>query len=479
MTIRKISQNHVVSFLCRKYLEIITFITLVALLCVLLSTQFLTSYQTLKVNYVTTTNISQFAMPHTKEVEKTVKSNLNLISIKSQSETIENENELPLKTQLKNILNCRDIPLSMEKMQYGQYWLIKNYIRGRRSTEMGCAESITYTTNGDYTFMENLPTVVKRWSAPVSFAIYAPGDDYDVTMDSILYALNCLPESELIRDYVTFHIYFPKNHLPSFIAKNENEALQWPYDCELQAPYSNVNRSEMYKTMKNLTYPINVGRNIARKTANTYFIFACDIELYPSLGLVDKFLEMVIRDPSAVLEGEKPKVFVLPVFEVQKNATLPDNKEQLQHMLNKSMAIPFHKFVCSNCHLVPKQKEWVKANSSDELEVFTVGKRYDKFLYWEPFYISDNKEPIFDERVTWEGQSNKRIQNYAMCLMDYEYHILHPAFLVHAPGIKVLNVKSNETKTRWNYAAAMNKVIRREIMPEYAVLFGKNKRCAV
>ncbi|KNC24560.1 hypothetical protein FF38_00067 [Lucilia cuprina] len=452
MSARRISQTQMRSLLRRKHLEIISIITLIVLFYV----AFLQTHQSSRINYIPAPAASiQFQQHKSQEVLTLDKTDIEVVGPTSAQPII---TELPLKTKVKNILKCLDIPLRMEKLQYGQYWLIKNYIRGRRSIEMGCGESITYTTNGDYTFMENLPTVVKRWSGPVSFAIYAPGDDYDATMDSILYVLNCLPESELIRDYATFHIYFPKDHLPTFIAKDEDEALQWPYDCELPAPYLNVNHSTMYKTIKNLTYPINVGRNIARKTANTYFILACDIELYPSLGLVDKFLEMVVNNSTAVLEGDKPKVFVLPIFEVQKNATLPDNKEELKEMLKTSMAVPFHKFVCSNCHLVPNQKEWVKANDSEILEIFSVGKRYDKFIYWEPFYISDNKEPIFDERVTWEGQSNKRIQNYAMCLIDYEYHVLHPAFLVHAPGIKRFKLKSNQTQTRMKYKMSVRQM---------------------
>lgn len=65
-------------------------------------------------------------------------------------------------TQLKSMLQCHNRPLHMERLQYGQYWLLKNLIRGRLSIDMGCAESITYTTNGDYTFIENLGAVVSR-----------------------------------------------------------------------------------------------------------------------------------------------------------------------------------------------------------------------------------------------------------------------------------------------------------------------------
>ncbi len=40
-----------------------------------------------------------------------------------------------------------------------------------------------------------------------------------------------------------------------------------------------------YKDVHQLEYPINVARNVARETANTYFIFSSDIELYPSPGV--------------------------------------------------------------------------------------------------------------------------------------------------------------------------------------------------
>lgn len=68
----------------------------------------------------------------------------------------------PFKTRLKNILNCQDNNLKPELLVYGDYWLLKNYIRGEKSNKMGCEESITYTTQGDYTFMDNLPRVVER-----------------------------------------------------------------------------------------------------------------------------------------------------------------------------------------------------------------------------------------------------------------------------------------------------------------------------
>ena len=43
-----------------------------------------------------------------------------------------------------------------------------------------------------------------------------------------------------------------------------------------------------YRSTNNLTYPVNVGRNIARQSATSHFVFPSDIELYPSPGMLKK-----------------------------------------------------------------------------------------------------------------------------------------------------------------------------------------------
>lgn len=132
---------------------------------------------------------------------------------------------------------------------------------------------------------------VYRWRAPISLSLFAPGDDFEPTVNSILYTRNCLANSDLIKQFVTFHIYFPKSHIPNFLRGDAFSEI--PYNCPVNAPYVNVDRTRMYKNMHKLTYPINVGRNIARKAANTHFVFPCDIELYPSMEMGHKFLEMI------------------------------------------------------------------------------------------------------------------------------------------------------------------------------------------
>ena len=113
-----------------------------------------------------------------------------------------------------------------------------------------------------------------------------------------------------------------------------------------------------------MLYPVNVGRNIARDAAQTHFILASDIELYPTPGLAKKFLEMIARN-DAPLQRKNPRVFPLSLFEVDSALQVPRDKTELQELLKAGKAIPFHKRVCSSCHGVPKSKEWMAANETD------------------------------------------------------------------------------------------------------------------
>ena len=80
-----------------------------------------------------------------------------------------------------------------------------------------------------------------------------------------------------------------------------------------------------YLQAHHLTYPINLLRNVARMNADTFYVLASDAELYPRANLVHLFLQMMKRRS---LRKDKI-VFVLPVFEIMKNQTVPSTKTQL------------------------------------------------------------------------------------------------------------------------------------------------------
>lgn len=164
-----------------------------------------------------------------------------------------------------------------------------------------------------------------------------------------------------------------------------------------------------YRSQHNLTYPINVARNIARENAQTHFVFASDIELYPSRYLINNFLEMVSRK-SSLFSSSPPKVFTMPVFEIKEGVSVPDTKTNLLKLIKKKKAFPFHEQLCRVCHEIPMSKHWLEEKETSEMEVFAISKRTGSYRQWEAFYIGTNNDPLFDERLTWEGQSNKMTQ---------------------------------------------------------------------
>ena len=76
-----------------------------------------------------------------------------------------------------------------------------------------------------------------------------------------------------------------------------------------------------------MTYPINVGRNIARESANSHYVFPSDIELYPNPGLIPAFLQMVTNGNEESLNRANPRVFVSSIFEIKEGHSLPNNKQ--------------------------------------------------------------------------------------------------------------------------------------------------------
>ncbi|KAK7072344.1 hypothetical protein SK128_025860 [Halocaridina rubra] len=376
----------------------------------------------------------------------------------------------PLDSQERKIYpdlrDCSTRPIRTFYQQRGDFWVLENYIPAALSFR--CDESITYTTHADYTFLDNLEPLTSRWQGPVSVAVYAPGTDFNATVHTILYLRDCWAEG--IKKYVTFHLFFHVSHTPKQVPSTE-ELLRRKTDCGLEPPkWANVTT---YRQQKKLLYPVNVARNTARLAAQTYFVFPSDVELYPSVNFIPEFFKMLKRPD--VSNTTHPRVYVFSIFEVRDNVTAPETKGELQKMLQKGDAIPFHKNVCAKCHNVPMSKEWIAAPLKPGMSVFHVGKRKPPYQKWEPIYIGTNREPLYDERLSWEGKSDKMTQMYILCVRDYEFHILDNAFLVHRPGIK----KIHKDKKRDQIVSKQNTAIRTKILPEYKTIFGYRKTCVI
>lgn len=131
------------------------------------------------------------------------RNNTNLITLKHHDSS---------KIVIQEITGCENRPLDSYQGQRGDYWVLYNYIKA--SKRHYCYESITYTTQADYTFLDNVVPLIKRWNGPISIALYAPGSDFLSSLELIAYLRNCENTSSLIKEYITFHIFFDNQHFP-------------------------------------------------------------------------------------------------------------------------------------------------------------------------------------------------------------------------------------------------------------------------
>lgn len=60
-----------------------------------------------------------------------------------------------------------------------------------------------------------------------------------------------------------------------------------------------------------------------------------------------------------------------------------------------------------------------------------------------------------------------------MCVLDYEFHILDNAFLVHRPGIK----KYMKDGHRLRYQRHSAEMVRAQIYTELKLIYGERKGC--
>lgn len=44
------------------------------------------------------------------------------------------------------------------------------------------------------------------------------------------------------------------------------------------------------------------------------------------------------------------------------------------------------------------------------MDVFHVGKRRGKYVHWEPIFIGTHRDPLYDERLSWDGMKDKMTQ---------------------------------------------------------------------
>ncbi|KAL7741561.1 hypothetical protein ACLKA6_019335 [Drosophila palustris] len=118
-----------------------------------------------------------------------------------------------------------------------------NYIRASHG-DLRCCSTVTYTTHGDYRYLENVVPLLERWRAPVSLALYAPGLDFRPTVMSILWLRECDPQ--------------PRNAaLTHFVLASDIELYPSP-GLAIGFLQMLSRNPDLLKSRKNIVYPLNI-----------------------------------------------------------------------------------------------------------------------------------------------------------------------------------------------------------------------------
>ena len=230
-----------------------------------------------------------------------------------------------------------DVSYSPELGEKGPYRILYSVVKGYQynNTE---TNSVTYVTHITLEFLFHIVEIAKRWSGPISVACFLPGTDTILALKVLEKMCFCVKEME----NVDIHFIYPKDHPPKLMSlKNysfwldmeeyniytpwkmiETNSVQKTSDNNNNNTYINDNKTNIktttttsaatntyegtcyvpekilknsYKSKKNLVYPINVARNVARYGSRSKFILVSDIELLPSDNLVNEFLNMIKR----------------------------------------------------------------------------------------------------------------------------------------------------------------------------------------
>ncbi|XP_076333042.1 beta-1,4-glucuronyltransferase 1-like [Tachypleus tridentatus] len=363
------------------------------------------------------------------------------------------------------------------------YCILENLYKAEKTT--GFNSTVTLTTQATSGLEYHVEQLCRRWQGPISVALYVPADDFLQSQENIEYLRGC--GHRCVRHWVTWHLFYDQLHPPKILllesARISTNTSWRNIVSKTGTSQSKCKSKPMFNTKSYvrrnyLPYPINVARNIARMAAETYYVFASDIELYPSENIVPRFIRLIDdlknKTPNFLT---KRQVFVLPVFEVELGMQPPTKKSDLRLLMEKKIAIPFHYYYCRMCHMIPKLSQWLKTEGSPgKLNIFLTRKRrrIGKYSGWEPFFIGTNKDPLFDERMSWNGKYNKMQVALELCFQNYDLHILDDAFLVHTPGIKKFDL--DQKKLRWPFVGKNFRILK-QIISDLNEKYPDRKNC--
>lgn len=272
---------------------------------------------------------------------------------------------------------------------------------------LGEAEDVTLVTQCSQDHLPALISLAHQWKGPMSVAVFARlGQEWSTLLELAKLRLS----DEFLRSVVVFSFVWPVSAVGGLPPKPIS--IVQPNVSE-----SNYNHSE--------AYPNNLLRNTARRASFTDFIFVIDVDMVPSDGLRQDFLHLARQNNwfQQNITSDRT-VFVVPAFE---GVSIPKTKQGLIHAVEIGEVRPFYSQLCWKCHSLTDYKAWLHLPLHP-----LMSPSYDVLWKdpWEPFYISLNSVPLYDERFKQYG-FNRISQVCELHVAGYRFTILNNAFIVH------------------------------------------------
>ena len=207
------------------------------------------------------------------------------------------------------------------------------------------------STQGGPGFLHHTEHLCSRWDGPISLAVYAPGDDFRLSVNMIYYLRQCA--HECVAKRVFWHFVYDIAFPPSAKMSGPTSFLKTnKFDCSksLDETIKMLKIDTDFRSNKSLPYPINVLRNVARSSSKSKYLLASDIELYPNIGIIPAFFDLLDREQKGlvpVINVKFSHVYVLPIFEVKATKQPPKTKQELSKLFKSSKTILFDFFLHS------------------------------------------------------------------------------------------------------------------------------------
>lgn len=181
----------------------------------------------------------------------------------------------------------------------------------------------------------------------------------------------------------------------------------------------NIGYHLVFEGLEDITYPINLLRNVALQEAATDFVFLCDADFVPSNGLYQYLTKSVLT----MSRKFDKTAFVVPAFEkIHYGNDIPQTKSDLMSDWDSGSILPFRSYLWPEGHRSTNYTKWRR--SFDHYQVEWT-KNYEPYVV-----VSKSVCPNYDKRFFGFGW-NKVSHVMELDAAGFEFSVVPYGFIVH------------------------------------------------